>query len=63
MSSPQSRPPVPSAPADPRPEPPVPPDPDDCCRGGCMPCVFDLYAEAYMRYERDLAAWTARNCR
>ncbi len=45
----------------PRPVPPVQPDLDDCCRSGCVPCVFDLYEEALARYERELAAWKAAN--
>ncbi|HEY1226984.1 MAG TPA: oxidoreductase-like domain-containing protein [Ramlibacter sp.] len=36
--------------------PPVEPDLEDCCRSGCCPCVFDLYAEALERYEAWLAA-------
>lgn len=47
--------------ADPRPQPPVQPAPEDCCRSGCIPCVFDLYDEALDRYERALAAWLARH--
>jgi hypothetical protein len=42
-----------------RPEPPAAPCLDDCCRSGCVPCVFDLYEEALERYERALAAWEA----
>jgi hypothetical protein len=45
---------------DPRPVPPTRPDADDCCRSGCDPCVFDLYAEALERYRADLHAWEAR---
>lgn len=41
----------------PRPQPPEKPSPDDCCRGGCDPCVFDLYAEALHRYRDELARW------
>jgi hypothetical protein len=36
--------------------PPVEPELEDCCRSGCCPCVFDLYAEAMERYEAWLAA-------
>jgi hypothetical protein len=37
------------------PQKPVPPEPEDCCRSGCIPCVFDLYEEELARYE----AWLA----
>ncbi|WP_199542652.1 oxidoreductase-like domain-containing protein [Paraburkholderia kururiensis] len=47
-------------PDDPRPQPPLRPTDDDCCRGGCAPCVFDLYDEACERYRVALAAWEAR---
>ncbi|MGN6651507.1 oxidoreductase-like domain-containing protein [Trinickia sp.] len=46
--------------ADPRPTPPERPTQDDCCHSGCSPCVFELYEEAYERYEAALAAWKAR---
>ncbi len=42
---------------DPRPVPPPRPTSADCCRGGCDPCVFDLYDAALERYEAELAAW------
>lgn len=32
---------------------PQPPRDEDCCRGGCLLCVFDLY-------ERDLERWEER---
>ncbi len=47
--------------ADPRPVPPVQPGLGDCCRSGCVPCVYDLYDEAMERYELALAAWLARH--
>ncbi|MBQ5947009.1 oxidoreductase-like domain-containing protein [Massilia sp. ST3] len=40
-----------------RPVPPVQPELEDCCRSGCVPCVFDLYEEALARYEQELAAY------
>lgn len=46
-------------PSSPRPEPPVAPELEDCCRSGCMPCVFDLYEDALARYEAALGAWEA----
>lgn len=45
-------------PPPPRPEKPLA---SDCCEGGCDRCVFDLYAEELAHYERELAAWRARN--
>ena len=45
----------------PAPQPPVRPDIDDCCRSGCIPCVFDLYEEAMERYRSELKAWKDRH--
>jgi hypothetical protein len=45
---------------DPRPVPPVRPSPDDCCKGSCDPCIFDLYDDALDRYRSDLQAWEER---
>ena len=45
---------------DPRPEPPREPGTDECCQSGCDPCVFDLYWQAYERYEQALTQWEAR---
>jgi hypothetical protein len=45
---------------DPAPQPPLPPDLEDCCRSGCVPCVFDLYEEELERYRAALAAWEQR---
>lgn len=28
-----------------KPAPPEAPDPSDCCGGGCVRCVFDVYDE------------------
>ncbi len=47
-------------PLDPAPAPPAEPDPADCCGEGCVRCVFDRYDDALERYQRALAAWTAR---
>ena len=46
---------------DPRPVPPVRPSPDDCCKGSCDPCIFDLYDDALDRYRSDLQAWEERH--
>lgn len=48
---------------DPRPVPPVRPGPDDCCKGSCDPCIFDLYDAALDRYRTDLQAWEERQAR
>jgi hypothetical protein len=45
---------------DPRPVPPIRPSVDDCCNGGCSPCVFDLYEEEMERYRKELADWEKR---
>ena len=48
---------------DPRPVPPVRPGREDCCKGSCDPCVFDLYDDALDRYRSDLQAWEERQAR
>jgi hypothetical protein len=45
---------------DPRPQLPLRPSDEDCCKGGCERCVFDLYDDALERYEADLEAWEER---
>jgi hypothetical protein len=45
---------------DQRPVPPVCPDDNECCRSGCDPCIFDLYAEEMERYRAALHAWDER---
>lgn len=47
--------------SDPMPEPPSEPDAGSCCQSGCDPCVYDLYWQAYDRYEQALADWHSRN--
>ena len=32
----------------------------ECCRGGCDPCIFDLYEEELARYEAALREWQQR---
>ena len=42
------------------PVPPVRPGNDECCRGACDPCIFDVYEDALERYRADLRAWQER---
>ena len=46
---------------DPRPLPPREPALEECCGGGCTPCVFDRYNEAFERYQEALQAWMQRH--
>jgi hypothetical protein len=39
---------------------PIRPSQDDCCKGSCDPCVFDLYEQALERYRADLEVWQKR---
>jgi hypothetical protein len=45
---------------DPPPVRPIRPSQDDCCKGSCDPCVFDLYEQALERYRADLEVWQKR---
>jgi hypothetical protein len=47
-------------PDDPAPVAPVRPGSDECCRGGCAICVFDIYEDAMDRYRAQLMAWEKR---
>ncbi len=44
----------------PPPIPPTRPEIDECCRGACDPCIFDLYDNAIDRYHDALRAWQER---
>ena len=46
---------------DPPPRRPEAPDPGDCCGGGCVNCVFDVYETALEKYQERLTAWRARH--
>ena len=46
---------------DPRPLPPREPALEECCGGGCAPCVFDRYGEALERYQAALESWLRRH--
>jgi hypothetical protein len=48
---------------DPRPLPPERPAADDCCKGSCERCVFDVYDSALERYRSALRAWEERQQR
>jgi hypothetical protein len=48
---------------DPPPDQPVRPSKDDCCGGGCNPCIFELYEAEFQRYEAELQAWRERKMR
>ena len=45
---------------DPRPLPPREPLAEECCGGGCAPCVYDRYYEALERYRETLRLWQLR---
>jgi hypothetical protein len=46
---------------DPAPIAPLAPTMRDCCRGGCDPCVFQVYEEELARYETKLREWKLRH--
>ena len=46
---------------DPAPLPPDEPDPGDCCGGGCVNCVFDVYEAELARHQVRLEAWRRRH--
>ena len=48
---------------DPRPVPPIRPRAEDCCKGSCDPCIFDIYDVALYRYQDELRAWEERQAR
>jgi hypothetical protein len=46
-----------------KPTPPREPSAEECCGKGCMPCVFDVYADALERYKAQLEAWNIKSGR
>ena len=42
------------------PVPPARPGNDECCRGACDPCIFDVYEDALERYRTEVRAWQER---
>jgi Oxidoreductase-like protein, N-terminal len=52
--------PEPASVDDPPPIPPAAPAMGECCRGGCDPCIFDLYEEELARYDAALREWRRR---
>jgi Oxidoreductase-like protein, N-terminal len=47
--------------SDPKPMPPIEPSPEECCGGGCAPCVYDRYYDALTRYRENLRLWELRH--
>ncbi|MBA3581292.1 MAG: hypothetical protein H0W44_02445 [Gammaproteobacteria bacterium] len=43
--------------------PPKPqePHPDECCQGGCNPCIFDYYTEALGLWQAECARLLAQD--
>ena len=46
---------------DPPPAVPIAPTMGECCRGGCDPCVFEIYQDELARYEEALREWRRRH--
>ena len=42
------------------PTPPIAPQAGDCCQGGCVPCVFEIYEQELALYRDALERWNAR---
>lgn len=45
---------------DPKPVPPDMPGDSECCQSGCVPCVYDLYADEMEEYRKALREWETR---
>lgn len=46
---------------DPRPQLPEKPAPDECCGGGCVPCVLEAFEDARSEHHVRLIEWYGRN--
>ncbi len=46
---------------DPRPQLPYKPSPDECCGGGCAPCVLETYEDERSEYHGRMVEWYGRN--
>ncbi|WP_273428363.1 oxidoreductase-like domain-containing protein [Chitinibacter tainanensis] len=60
MLNPPADPSLPTAQDDPEPQAPHEPALEECCTSGCVPCIFDIYAEALHAYRAEHLAWRAR---
>lgn len=45
------------------PEPPVRPLDSECCGNGCSPCVFDIYDEEMLEWQKLCAMSSEERCR
>lgn len=46
---------------DPRPQLPDKPAPDECCGGGCAPCILETYEDERSEYHGRMIGWYGRN--
>lgn len=46
---------------DPKPEEPIEPDLNECCGNGCMPCVYDRYADERRAWHEAVKEWEKRH--
>ncbi|WP_348944719.1 oxidoreductase-like domain-containing protein [Chitinibacter sp. FCG-7] len=49
-----------AAQVDPEPQAPIEPPLEACCTSGCVPCIFDDYAEQMNEHRVAHMAWKAR---
>lgn len=46
---------------DPRPQCPERPSPDECCGGGCTPCILEVYEDERAEYHDRMVEWLGRH--